>query len=309
VRLCPGTRSGAGEEVATLSTESIASPQPPASGAETPSCPACGSPVASDQRYCLECGERQAQMSDFLRSGTPRGSSPPATPPKAPGTAGAGDAPRSNTVSLLAGVGVLLLALGVGVLIGRSGGTSKQSQAPIQVVTSAGGTGASSPSSTEASFTGDWPSTTKGYTVELQTLPIAGTTVSGVEAAKTAATAKGAGSVGALKSSEFSSVGGNTYVIYSGTYHKRGEAQKALAGLKKKFPAAKVIEVSSHGSASSGAETSSSSRAAARKKLAPGVGESLSKPAPPSVLQGPSGAHGKKAVEESKNIPDVVSTG
>ncbi len=204
---------------------------------------------------------------------------------------------------------MLLLALGVGVLIGRSGGSSKPSQAPIQVVTQSGGTGASTAPNAEASFTSDWPSKTKGYTVELQTLPIAGTTVASVEAAKTAATGKGAGSVGALKSSEFPSVGGETYVIYSGVYHKKGEAQKALAGLKKKYPTAKVIEVSSHASGSSGAESSSSSRAAARKKLAPGVGQSLTKPAPPSVLQGPSGAHGKKAVEESKNIPDVVSTG
>ena len=289
-----------------MSTESIASPQPSASGPQAPSCPACSSPVAADQRYCLECGERQPQMSEFLRSGQPAASSPPATPPTPPGTGAAGDAPRSNTVSLLAGVGVLLLALGVGVLIGRSGGSSKQSQAPIQVVTQAGGTGAGTSPTAEASFTSDWPSATKGYTVELQTLPITGTTVASVEAAKTGATGKGAGSVGALKSSEFASVGGETYVIYSGVYHKKGEAQKALAGLKKKFPAAKVIEVSSH---ASGSSEPASNAAAARKKLAPGVGKTLSKPAPPTVLQGPNAPKGKKAEEESKNIPDVVSTG
>ncbi|HXB15545.1 MAG TPA: zinc ribbon domain-containing protein [Solirubrobacteraceae bacterium] len=288
-----------------MSTESIASPQPSASGPEAPSCPACGSPVAADQRYCLECGERQAPMSEFLRSGPPLGSSPPATPPLPPSTPDSG-APRNNNASLLAGVGVLLLALGVGVLIGRSGDSSKPSQAPIQVVTQTGGTGASSAPGTEASFTSNWPGTTKGYTVELQTLPITGTTVASVEAAKGAATGKGAGSVGALKSSEFASVGGETYVIYSGVYHKKGEAQKALAGLKKKFPAAKVIEVSSHAAASS---ESGSNAAAARKKLAPGVGKSLTKPAPPTVLQGPNAPKGKKAEEESKNIPDVVSTG
>jgi hypothetical protein len=289
-----------------VSTESIASPQPGASGAETPCCPACGSPVAPDQRYCLECGERQAQTSEFLRSGVPLGSSSPATPPTPPGTGATDDAPRKDTVSLLAGVGVLLLAIGVGVLIGRSGGSSKQSPAPIQVVTQAGGTGASASPNAEASFTSDWPSATKGYTVELQTLPITGTTVASVEAAKTAAAAKGAAAVGALKSSEFPSVGGATYVIYAGVYHKKGAAQKALGGLKKKFPSAKVIEVSSHGSASF---EPSSNAAAARKKLAPGVGQSLSKPAPPTVLQGPNAPKGKKAEEESKNIPDVVSTG
>src|SRR4051794_28366520 len=81
----------------------------------------------------------------------------------------------------------------------------------------------------EAAFTADWPSGTKGYTVQVQTLPVAGTTVAAVAAAKTAALGKGAGSVGALKPSEYSSLGGENYVVYSGVYHKRGEAEKALA--------------------------------------------------------------------------------
>jgi hypothetical protein len=199
---------------------------------------------------------------------------------------------------------VLLLAMGVGVLIGRSG-SSKQSAAPVQVVTQGGGT---SGASTEASFTADWPSGTRGYTVELQTLPVSGTTVAAVGAAKAAATSKGAGSVGALESSEFASLGGETYVIYSGVFHKRSEAEKALVGLKKKFPAAKVVEVSNRAGGGSGAGGASSA-AAARKKLAPGVGKSLDKPAPPTVLNGPDAPKGKKAAEEMKNIPDVVSTG
>jgi hypothetical protein len=296
---------GAGE-VVTLSTESIASPQSPAGGSPAPACPACGSPLAADQRYCLECGERQS-FSEFLRSGAPVGSSPPATPPQAPPAApGAAPGPgRSNTVSLLAGIGVLLLAMGVGVLIGRSG-PSKQGAAPVQVVTQPGaGTGGAG---AEASFTGDWPSGTKGYTVQLQTLPVTGTTVAAVGAAKAAASAKGAASVGALKSSEFASLGGETYVIYSGDFHKRSEAEKALTRLKKNFPGAKVVEVSNKaagGSSGSGG----SNPAEARKKLAPGVGKSIDKPAPPTVLNGADAPKGKKAAEEMKNIPDVVSTG
>jgi hypothetical protein len=291
-----------------VSTESIASHQSPAGGSPAPACPACGAPRAADQRYCLECGERQAPMSDFLRSGAPVGSSPPAAPPQAPPSAPTAGSPgerNSNTVSLLAGVGVLLLAMGVGVLIGRSGNSSKQNPAPVQVVTQQG---ASTTPSAEAAFTADWPSGTKGFTVELQTLPVAGTTVASVAAAKTAALGKGAGSVGALKSSEFSSLGGENYVIYSGVYHKRGEATKALAGLKKKFPSAKVVEVSSGGSSGSAGGPSGNPEQA-RKHLAPGVGKSLEKPAPPTVLPGANAPKGKKAEEESKNIPDVVSTG
>ncbi len=76
--------------------------------------------------------------------------------------------------------------------------------------------------------------------MQLQTLPQPGTAVSAVEAAKTAASAKGAKAVGALKSEEFSSLTAGSYVIYSGDYHKRAEAEKALAGLRKSFPGAKV---------------------------------------------------------------------
>lgn len=296
-------------EVTTLSTESIATPQPSAGGSAAPACAACGSPLAPDQRYCLECGERCPQTSDFLRSGAPVGASPPAGPPRPPGVpADAPQAPRSNTVSLLAGVGVLLLALGVGVLIGRSGASSKQSPAPVQVVTAGGvGTG----SSTEASFTGDWPSGTSGYTVQLQTLPVTGTTVASVAAAKAAAGGKGAPAVGALKSEEFASLSGENYVIYSGDFHKQSEAQKALATLKKNFPGAKVIRVSESGSGGSGGGGGGSGTGGASKSSGgskPSAPSSLSKPAPSSALPSHK-ASGKKFEEESAKLPNVVSTG
>jgi hypothetical protein len=50
--------------------------------------------------------------------------------PSAPAT---GAVQRGNTVTVIAGVGVLLLAMGVGVLIGRAG-NSKPSAAPAQVI-------------------------------------------------------------------------------------------------------------------------------------------------------------------------------
>ena len=151
-----------------------------------------------------------------------------------------------------------------------------------------------------AAFSDDWPAGTSGYTVQLQTLPQTGTAVSAVEGAKTAASAKGAKGVGALKSEDFSSLTAGHYVIYSGVYRKRAEAAKALAGLRKSFPTASVIHVSSGhaGASSEGAGTSGAS----------GGGSSLSKPAPPSVLPSPS-KKGKSYEQESKNLPNVVSTG
>jgi hypothetical protein len=225
----------------------------------------------------------------------------PPTPPAPPGSAPAGGPPqRNNTLTVIAGVGVLLLAMGVGVLIGRAG-ASKQSAAPAQVITLAPtstGAGAST-GSTEASFTGDWPSGSSGYTVQLQTLPQPGTAVSAIEAAKTAASGKGAKAVGALKSEEFTSLTSGNYLIYSGVYHKKPEAEKALGALKNSFPGAKVVKVS-NGESSSSAGGSSSSGAA---------GSSDSHPAPPSVLNSLKGAKGKSYEEKSKNLPDVVETG
>jgi hypothetical protein len=256
--------------------------------------------LARDQRYCLECGERLVPMSSVLSGDPPPGQAPAAaTPPTAPYPPGAappasGAPERNNTLTVIAGVGVLLLALGVGVLIGRSG-SPKQSAAPAQVISvssptsSAGGT-----TGGEAAFTSDWPSGTNGYTVQLQTLPESGTTASAVEAAKSAASAKGAKSVGALKSEEFASLSAGSYVIYSGVYHKKAEADKALSALKKSFPTAKLIAVSNGGSA--GTSTSSSQ----------GSGSSSSPGKPAKVAPGLKGVKGKTYEEKSKNVPNEV---
>jgi len=247
-------------------------------------------------------------MSSVLSQPPPRSdaqASAPALPPVPPVAAGGapsafGGPQRNNTLTVIAGVGVLLLAMGVGVLIGRAG-ASKQSAAPAQVITLASPTSAGTGTgSTEASFTGDWPSGTSGYTVQLQTLPQSGTAVSAVEAAKTAASTKGAKAVGALKSEEFRSLTDGSYVIYSGVYHKKPEAEKALGALKKSFPGAKVVKVSNGESSSSAGSSGARSGAA---------GSNENHPAPPSVLNSLKGTKGKSYAEKSKNLPDVVETG
>jgi hypothetical protein len=301
-------------QFSNMSSESIASPPSPV-GAPEP-CRGCGAPLAEDQRYCLECGERRAPMSSVLLGGPPSPSASPQGPPSAPTTppgAPDDDAGRNNAVTVIAGVGVLLLAMGVGVLIGRSGGGKQAPSSAPQVITVASGatSGTSTGATSEpATFSDDWPSGTSGYTVQLQTLPVTGTQVSAVEAAKSAASAKGATSVGALKSEDFSSLTPGNYVVYAGVYHKRAEAQKALPGLKKKFASAQVVKVSS-GEAAGSSSSPSGSQAGAS-----GAGSSPSNPAPPSVVEklkstgkekGPSS--GKSYEEQSKKLPNVVSTG
>lgn len=295
-----------------MSTESIASSSFSAGATEL--CASCGAPLADDQRYCLECGERRAPISSVLLGGPAPGGSrqpapagaPPSGPPPAEHLAPAGaDARSGSTVTVIAGVGVLLLAMGVGVLIGRSG-SPKQSAAPAQVISVGAASGAPTGSNASAAtaFSDDWPAGTRGYTVQLQTLPQSGTLPSAVEAAKAAASAKGAKAVGALKSEDFSSLTAGSYVIYSGVYHKKAEAQRALGGLKKSFPGASVISVS-NGASHSG----SSSAGAGESGGGSGAGSSLSHPAPSTVLKSLKNTKGKSYVERSKSLPNVIETG
>jgi hypothetical protein len=97
-------------------------------------CGNCGAPLAHDQRYCVECGERRGQ-SRFPETQQ-------AAPPVQSRRARAKGAPRSPRASagttLVAGVGVLLLAIGLGVLIGRIGnnsGNPKSAPPAAQVIT------------------------------------------------------------------------------------------------------------------------------------------------------------------------------
>ncbi len=106
-------------------------------------CVTCGAPLASDQRYCVNCGERR---------GAPRFALPTASAGPSVATEPADPEPRrarrpraSSGATLVAGVGTLLLALGVGVLIGHgSAAGTKTVQGRAQVIkVNEGGGGAS----------------------------------------------------------------------------------------------------------------------------------------------------------------------
>jgi hypothetical protein len=161
-----------GDESATAVTQSI-----PVVTSER--CALCAAPLAPDQRYCLHCGAPRAHVNGPISGGRPGGpspqtsSSPPATspgvpqsppmgtpglPPGAPSGLSTGSAvSRNNTLALLAGVGVLLLAMGVGVLIGRAS-TSTPKVPPAQVI-SVGGAAAGSvaPATTPTTTTSETP--------------------------------------------------------------------------------------------------------------------------------------------------------
>ena len=105
--------------------------------------------MAADQRYCLNCGERR---------GRARFSSDTFAAPAAP----AGTTSETTVVShhpqsrfssgatLVAGVATLLIALGVGVLIGQLGSNNNSSKAPAAQVITVGGGGAAASTPTTA---------------------------------------------------------------------------------------------------------------------------------------------------------------
>jgi hypothetical protein len=145
-----GTRAGPNLGVDAPTRELPAAP----TTASEDRCGACGAPLAHDQQYCVECGERRG--ASRFPAGQPAVEA-------SPRRARAARAPRGQRISsgttLVAGVGVLLLAIGLGVLIGRLGHNNPpvQKQAPAEVVTvqggGGGGGGTASTATTTASTT------------------------------------------------------------------------------------------------------------------------------------------------------------
>jgi hypothetical protein len=274
----------------------------PAFGPQGEPCANCGALLARDQRYCLECGTRRAGMGALLSDTreprqrlTARAPLAPLEPPR--------ESPWRLDAGLLAGVGCLLLALLVGVLIGRSGGGEDAKTPAPQVVTVAG-TGAAAGGAAPTAFSSDWPSGKKGFTVQLQTLPKSGTDAAAVAAAKQAAVAKGAAGAGALDSDAYGTLTPGRYVIFAGTYADRKAAKAGLAKLKASFPAATVVEVAEQAqqAASSGGGASG---AATGKAKAPSKAEQA---AGSKAIQDIQNATGKDYSKKSAKLPKTLVT-
>jgi hypothetical protein len=115
-------------------------------------CASCGTPLATDQKYCLNCGERRGKPRFALGA--------PAAPAAAAPAAAASRPPTkkqrlSSSTALVAGVGTLLLAMGVGVLIGHTdNGSGKNASAPAQIIT-VGGNGGGTSTGSSASTSQD----------------------------------------------------------------------------------------------------------------------------------------------------------
>lgn len=103
-------------------------------------CVNCGASLASDQRYCVQCGERRGTSRFAIMTGA---AGPPPASPSAPAAAGSGRRRRAPYgATLIAGIATLLVAMGVGVEIGHinnSGATTTRAATPPVTVINGGG--------------------------------------------------------------------------------------------------------------------------------------------------------------------------
>lgn len=120
-------------------------------------CSNCQSAMAADQRYCLNCGERRGRAR-FTPAALVAQAAPPAGVTE---TTIVSHHPRSRFSSagstLVAGVATLLIALGVGVLIGSRANTSTGKTPAAQIITVPGAgasTGAALPTPSAAAGAG-----------------------------------------------------------------------------------------------------------------------------------------------------------
>jgi hypothetical protein len=150
-------------------------------------CAVCGAPLARDQRYCVECGERRGKPRFTLSQASP---SAAAATPKGRAARRGG---WSANVTLIAGVATLLLAMGVGLLIGRSGNSSGSNKP--QVVTVAGAAAPATSAATAGAATPATPAATPATGSAAQAPAAAAKTPAPKAAAVSAAAAGAASSV------------------------------------------------------------------------------------------------------------------
>jgi hypothetical protein len=130
-------------------------------------CVSCGTPMSSDQRYCVACGERRGKPRFSLPAGGGAGAVPSTEVAPASASPPAPRAPRASSgTTIVAGVGTLLLAMGVGVLIGRNSASNVNAR-PVQaaaptVVTVGGGAGTATTANTGPSKPAKKTSKSKG---------------------------------------------------------------------------------------------------------------------------------------------------
>ena len=139
-----------GSDAETRTTRA-AIPETLVAGAVSDRCVSCGSPLTSDQRYCVVCGERRGAPRFSLAASTTEPAAAASSPAAVAAPVRGGRFSAGTT--LVAGVATLLLAMLVGVLIGHdtaSQGSRTVAAAPVRIITTGGSAGSTSGSGSAA---------------------------------------------------------------------------------------------------------------------------------------------------------------
>ncbi len=182
--------------------------------APAPTCRRCAAPLEPDQEYCLECGARIV---------APR--------------------PRERARWIAPSLAALIVAAAGGAIaiLGSRGSPARASQAIVATSRlDPAPPPASPPPAAPAHGSKQrlvtWPGT-GGYTLVLATVPLG----DGVQRAKRealAALGHGLPDVGVLVSTSYASLHPGYYVVFSGIYASREEAQADLLAARRYFPSA-----------------------------------------------------------------------
>jgi hypothetical protein len=220
-----------------------------------PVCPRCGAPHGPDQEYCLECGYRLA----------PRGGA--AARLAAAWQRRFGWYPGDWIWRVLLGFVIAVAGAAAAIVLADAGAENRTIVAteggPARAATTAPETAtvtlpgvstagppepptAPPPATTTAPRPGSlvgWPAGQSGYTVVLESLPVSSGRSLALERARAASRA-GLPEVGVLDSSSFSSLHPGYYVVFSGVYSSRSEAEQGrTAAAAKGFRAAYSREI------------------------------------------------------------------
>jgi hypothetical protein len=318
-----GTRTPAGSEIAPPTEELAQAGEIEGRGRITSEavgeprfllCEHCHAPVDRDQRYCVRCGARQSHARNPATSYF-------AAAARSRRTGLAPARPEGGLRGPLFALLLVLLPLGVaiGVLVGR-GSTSSNDKliAALQkqpVVMPSQGNGAAATPAASAAASGNLPSDfslSRGFAVKLSTLPLQGTDQAAVTKVEQEARTKGAGQVGLINPKDFKTTpdqGSSNYVIYSGQFKTRAQAQKALAKLKSRFAGAQVIEVAPLASAASAAPGVAHTEFGTVHQVAGARASTKQIQEDKKVVQKINRTVGKSYVNAQKGLPDVIAVG
>lgn len=153
----------------------------PMIGAPGDTCATCGSALSPDQRYCLSCGTRRSGANlhfQQILAAEAAAQAPAAGTGQAASGAAADGATTRSSMPALASIACLLLALGVGVIIGKSGSgttgtatTQAVSAAPVAAGAAADTSGTSTTATTTTpSSTSSTPAASKASNPALKKL-------------------------------------------------------------------------------------------------------------------------------------------